>query len=338
MDVGEVDSYKNQVYQQRTTLGPLIGDEDGHPEQSSASEAELVFLGHADACDVGSMALAGIKGLNVKLSEKTMKTMRSLLANLRRTAPDPFPTIPFRHDLPFHSSPSIPTGYDTSWQPARLENYSSNPLLRLPNELLLEIMERLPPPDLYVVRQVSHLFAALFCHHTFSKYHQQTTDIDPKTAEPSVHRLLRAYRKLRGKPAPAVHFIPGVEFNLDALRAEERDGLQYALQRRTLCALRLEWKAPVHTLSSREILTKDGIRRALKQFDQRHPGLLCPHVSFDLEKLMKVFYWHRRHLRDLDGQRRAHQQTEALELLAEGDGSVNVPANGGVAPYEMVSG
>lgn len=270
-------------------------------------------------------------------------------------------------------------------------------------------MERLPPPDLYVVRQVSHLFAALFRYAAFSKYHQQTAAIDPATAEPSVHRLLRAYRKLRGKTAPVPHFIPGVEFDLDALRAEERDSLRYALQRRTFCALclagrsqerqgiyplytrgdryvacaackcshhpswfspaerqrrdricigwegmlricphnliswprvqgwigvessrkrsvlrcrqcadaigrhgeapevtyepsrtgdaagklRLGWKAPVYTLSSWEILTKDDIRRALKRFDQRHEGLLCPHISFDLEKLMKVFYWHR---------------------------------------------
>ncbi|KAF4820138.1 hypothetical protein CGCSCA5_v004113 [Colletotrichum siamense] len=200
-----------------------------------------------------------------------MKTMRSLLANLRGTTSDPNPTIRFRRDLVPHSPPSIPTGYDTAWQTRRLENYSSNPLLRLPNELLLEIMECLAPPDLYLVRQVSHLFAALFRYAAFSEYHQKNTaEIDPKTAEPSVHRLLRAYRRLRGMAAP-VHFIPGVEFNLEALRAEERDGLQ-------------------------------------------------------------------RHLRDLDGRKRAHQQTEALELLAEDDGSVDVPANGGVAPYEMVSG
>ncbi|KAI8240258.1 hypothetical protein K4K55_001011 [Colletotrichum sp. SAR 10_96] len=201
-----------------------------------------------------------------------MKTMRNLLAKLQGITPDPYRTIRFRRDLVPHSSPSIPTGYDTSWQTRRLENYSSNPLLRLPNELLLEIMECLPPRDLYLVRQVSHLFAALFRYAAFSEYHQKNTaEIDPATAEPSVHRLLRAYRKLRGKTAPVPHFIPGVEFNLDALRAKERDSL---------------W---------------------------RHP-------------------------RDLDGQRRAHQQTEALELLAEDDGSVDVPANGGVAPYEMVSG
>ncbi|KAK1840968.1 hypothetical protein CCHR01_16418 [Colletotrichum chrysophilum] len=270
-------------------------------------------------------------------------------------------------------------------------------------------MECLPPPDLYLVRQVSHLFAALFRYAAFSEYHQQTAVIDPKTAEPSVHRLLRAYRRLRGKTAPGPHFIPGAEFNLDGLRVEERDGLRYALRRRTFCArclagrsqerqgiyplytrgdwyvacaackcshhpswfspaerqrrdricigwegmlrirphtllswprvqgwigvessrkrsvvrcrecadafgrhgeapevtyepsrtgdaagkLRLGWKAPVHTLSSGEILTKEVMRRALKRFDQRHEGLLCPHVSFDLEKLMKVFYWHR---------------------------------------------
>ncbi|KAI8252464.1 hypothetical protein K4K58_007822 [Colletotrichum sp. SAR11_239] len=155
-----------------------------------------------------------------------MKTMRNLLAKLQGITPDPFPTIRFRHDLPFRSPPSIPTGYDTSWQTSWLENYSSNPLLRLPNELLLEIMECLAPPDLYLVRQVSHLFAALFRYAAFSKYHQQIAEIDPKTAEPSVHRLLRAYWRLRGKTAPGPHFIPGVEFNLDALRAEERDGLQ----------------------------------------------------------------------------------------------------------------
>ncbi|KAJ0268601.1 hypothetical protein Brms1b_002705 [Colletotrichum noveboracense] len=132
-------------------------------------------------------------------------------------------------------------------------------------------MECLPPPDLYLVRQVSHLFAALFRYAAFSEYHQRTAAIDPATAEPSVHRLLRAYRRLRGKTAPGPHFIPGVEFNLDGLRVEERDGL-------------------------------------------------------------------RRHLQDLDGRKRACQQTEALELLAEDDGSVNVPANGGVAPCEMVSG
>ncbi|KAI8155062.1 hypothetical protein K4K49_002819 [Colletotrichum sp. SAR 10_70] len=154
-----------------------------------------------------------------------MKTMRSLLAKLQGTAPNPNPTIRFRRDLVPHSPPSIPTGYNTSWQTSRLENYSSNPLLRLPNELLLEIMERLPPPDLYLDRQVSYLFAALFRYAAFSEYHQQTAAIDPKTAEPSVHRLLRAYRRLRGMAAP-VHFIPGVEFNLEALRAEERDGLQ----------------------------------------------------------------------------------------------------------------
>ncbi|KAJ5008902.1 hypothetical protein K4K57_009694 [Colletotrichum sp. SAR 10_99] len=159
--------------------------------RSSNSEAELVVLGRDDACNEGSMALAGIKGLNVKLTP-----------------------------------PSIPTGYDTSWQTRRLENYSSNPLLRLPNELLLEIMECLPPRDLYLVRQVSHLFAAIFRYAAFSEYHQKNTaEIDPATAEPSVHRLLRAYRKLRGKTAPVPHFIPGVEFNLDALRAKERDSL-----------------------------------------------------------------------------------------------------------------
>ncbi|KAF4855303.1 hypothetical protein CGCSCA4_v001308 [Colletotrichum siamense] len=335
--------------------------------------------------------------------------MRSLLAKLQGITPDPSPTIRFRRDLVTHSSPSIPTGYDTSWQTSRLENHSSNPLLRLPNELLLEIMECLAPPDLYLVRQVSHLFAALFRYAAFSKYHQRTAEIDPATAEPSVHRLLRAYRRLRGKTAPGPHFIPGVEFNLDALRAEERDGLQYVLQRRIFCArclagrsqewqgiyprytrgdryvacaacmcshrpswfspaqrqrrqpicvgwegmlricphtllswprvqgwigagpsrkrsvlrcrqcadafgrhgeapevtyepsrtgdaageLRLGWKAPVHALSSGEVLTKEVMRRALKRFDELHPGLLCPHVSFDLEKLMKVFYWHR---------------------------------------------
>ncbi|EQB55249.1 hypothetical protein CGLO_04837 [Colletotrichum gloeosporioides Cg-14] len=149
----------------------------------------------------------------------------------------PNPVIRFRRDLVPHSSVTIPTGYDTSWQASRLENYSSSPLLRLPNELLLEIMERLPPPDLYVVRQVAYLFAALFRHAAFSQYHQKkTAAIDPATAEPSVHRLLRAYRKLRGKTAPAVHFIPGVEFNVDALRVEERDSLWYALRRRTFCA------------------------------------------------------------------------------------------------------
>ncbi|KAI8264839.1 hypothetical protein K4K53_000124 [Colletotrichum sp. SAR 10_77] len=159
--------------------------------------------------------------------DKTMKTMRSLLAKLQGTAPNPNPTIRFRRDLVPHSPPSIPTGYDTSRQTRQFENYSSNPLLRLPNELLLEIMECLAPPDLYLVRQVSHLFAALFRYAAFSEYHQKTTaEIDPKTAEPSVHRLLRAYRRLRGKTAPVVHFIPGVEFNLEALRAEERDGLQ----------------------------------------------------------------------------------------------------------------
>ncbi|KAF4826898.1 hypothetical protein CGCTS75_v008720 [Colletotrichum tropicale] len=162
--------------------------------------------------------------------------MRSLLAKLQGITPDPSPTIRFRRDLVPHSPPSIPTGYDTAWQTSRLENCSSNPLLRLPNELLLEIMECLAPPDLYVVRQVSYLFAALFRYAAFAKYHQQTAIIDPATAEPSVHRLLRAYRRLRGKTAPVPHFVPGVEFNLDALRAEERDGLRYALQRRTFCA------------------------------------------------------------------------------------------------------
>ncbi|KAJ0336287.1 hypothetical protein COL922a_008120 [Colletotrichum nupharicola] len=159
-----------------------------------------------------------------------MKTVRRLLAKLQGTTPDPSPTICFRRDLVPHSPPSIPTGYDTAWQTRRLENYSSNPLLRLPNELLLEIMECLPPPDLYLVRQVSHLFAALFRYAAFSEYHQRTAAIDPATAEPSVHRLLRAYRRLRGKTAPGPHFIPGVEFNLDGLRVEERDGLRRHFQ------------------------------------------------------------------------------------------------------------
>ncbi|KAI8201832.1 hypothetical protein K4K52_006884 [Colletotrichum sp. SAR 10_76] len=163
-----------------------------------------------------------------------MKMMRNLLAKLQGITPDTNPIIRFRRDLVPHSPPSIPTGYDTAWQTRRLENYSSNPLLRLPNELLLEIMERLAPPDLYLVRQVSYLFAALFRYAAFSEYHQQTTTaIDPKTAEPSVHRLLRAYRRLRGKTAPGPHFIPGVEFNLEALRAEERDGLQ--VRRKKVC-------------------------------------------------------------------------------------------------------
>ncbi|KAF4879399.1 hypothetical protein CGCSCA1_v001571 [Colletotrichum siamense] len=165
-----------------------------------------------------------------------MKMMRNLLAKLQGITPDTNPIIRFRRDLVPNSPPSIPTGYDTAWQTRRLENYSSNPLLRLPNELLLEIMECLPPPDLYLVRQVSYLFAALFRYAAFSEYHLRTAAIDPKTAEPSVHRLLRVYRKLRGKTAPGPHFIPGVEFNLEALRAEERDGLQYVLQRRTFCA------------------------------------------------------------------------------------------------------
>ncbi|KAF4898562.1 hypothetical protein CGCF415_v007192 [Colletotrichum fructicola] len=157
-DIGEADSYKNSVHQQRTVhqgvtgrrgrasdsnchtpnTGPLIGVESDI--RSSASEAELVVLGRDDACNEGSMALAGIDGVNVKLSEKTMKTMRSLLAKLQGITPDPSPTIRFRRDLVPHSPPSIPTGYDTAWQTRRLENYSSNPLLRLPNELLLEIM------------------------------------------------------------------------------------------------------------------------------------------------------------------------------------------------------
>lgn len=163
-----------------------------------------------------------------------MKTMRSLLAKLQGITPDSNPTIRFRRDLVPHSPPSIPTGYDTAWQTRRLENYSSNPFLRLPNQLLLEIMERLPPPDLYMVRQVSHLFAALFCHHAFSKYHQKTTEIDPATAEPTVeptvHRLLRAYRKIRGKMPLVPHFIPGIEFNLDALLLPERCHLRTTLQ------------------------------------------------------------------------------------------------------------
>lgn len=85
-----------------------------------------------------------------KGGKKTMKMMHSLVANLRGTTPDPIPVIRFRRDLVSHSAGSIPTGYDTSWQAGRLENHSSNRSLRLPNELLLEIMERLPPPDLYV--------------------------------------------------------------------------------------------------------------------------------------------------------------------------------------------
>ncbi|KAI8168584.1 hypothetical protein KHU50_006150 [Colletotrichum sp. SAR 10_65] len=227
MDVSEVDSYKNRVHQQRTVYESVTRVESDI--RSSAIEAELVVSGRDDVCNEGTIALAGIDGVNVKLSEKRM--MRSLLANLRGTTPDPNPIIRFRRNLIPHSSPSIPTGYDTSWQTRRLENYSSDPLLRLPNELLLEIMECLAPPDLYLVRQVSHLFAALFRYAAFSEYHQKTTaEIDPKTAEPSVHRLLRAYRRLRGMAAPVVHFIPGVEFNLEALRAEERNSLRVEIE------------------------------------------------------------------------------------------------------------
>ncbi|KAH0443127.1 hypothetical protein CcaCcLH18_01240 [Colletotrichum camelliae] len=209
-----------------------------------------------------------------------MKMMRSLVANLRGTTPDPIPVIRFRRDLVSHSAGSIPTGYDTSWQAGRLENHSSNRLA--PTSPRAAAGDHGAPPA----------FGPLLPP---PANRRDRPDDGGADGAPAASARIGSSG---ARWAPVPHFIPGVEFNLDALRLEEQSGLRFALQRRTFCSrclaggkkerqastgiyplyscqapevtcnppriagaaageLRLEWKAPVHMLSSGEVIAKE---------------------------------------------------------------------------------
>ncbi|KAF6811929.1 hypothetical protein CPLU01_15012 [Colletotrichum plurivorum] len=137
------------------------------------------------------------------------------------------------------------TEFLTGYSPKPLSSPESNDndepisLDKIPRELILMIMERLGPADLYVLRQTSTLFYscfgdAAFCvrQKPFQSIPTQALCSDLSTGKPSLRDLtseeaLRAEEKLRA-------WQP-IEFHCQTLLPAEKDQIRDILNRKNFC-------------------------------------------------------------------------------------------------------
>ncbi|KAK1464006.1 hypothetical protein CMEL01_12767 [Colletotrichum melonis] len=197
------------------------------------------------------------------------------------------------------TQPITPSGGPSSWENKFDRNLRRSPLMRLPDELLLLIMQTLATVDIYMLRQVSFTFWRIYQDKTFAEFH--CLKKDDRRQECGQWKLYFASPvQLGGRrptstdragskydPNDMVSFTPRYAPRVmlkTCVPSQPWDGNEVYKH-----SLGFHWCLPVSHVTEKEQVTDIGLYQELRALGQEYGDLLCPHVTYDDGQLLRPF-------------------------------------------------